>query len=138
MQLAGGGKAAAAESASRRPFSQSGQLTTYLTVWHQRGQQLWEQSQYSRVFGSSPDSQTCALECAIVTALNNDSRYEIAVLDFITPWVGEQLMIPRQSCYHGLGFSPLRAIARDEVVTILLRPRGPHRCCREDQGKSQP
>jgi len=105
-------------------LSQSGQPTTYLSVWHQR-RQVWEQSQYSRVFGPSPGSQTSGLEYAIVGDLNNDRRYEVAVLDFITSSVGEQLMILRQSRYHGLRFKPLQAISGDKIVRIRSQPGAP-------------
>ncbi len=103
-------------------LSQSGQPTTYLSVWHQRPDRRWDQSQYSRVFGPSPGSRTSGLEYAIVGDLNNDRRFEVAVLDFITPSVGEVLTILRQNRYHGLRFRPLQSISGDKITRAPSAP----------------
>ncbi len=106
-------------------LSQGGQPTTYLNVWYQRADRSWSQSQYSRVYGPSPGSQVSGLEYAIVGDLNNDRRYEVAVLDYVTPSVGEVLSVLRQSRYHGLRFKPLQSISGDTIRRGASMPGSP-------------
>ena len=106
-------------------LGQGGQPTTFLSVWNQRRYRVWDRSQYSRVFGPSPGSQASGLEYALAGDLNNDRRFEVAVLDFITPSVGEQLTILRQSGYHTLRFRPLQSISGDQIVRVPSAPGAP-------------
>ncbi len=106
-------------------LNQSGQSTTYLTVWHQRAGRHWTQSQYSRVFGPSPGKSGKWPAIAIAGDLNNDRRYEVGALDFVTPSVGEVLTILRQSRYHGLRFKPLQSISREKIARAPSMPGSP-------------
>lgn len=104
-------------------LDQSGQQpTTWLSVWKQRRDGRWERPQYSRVFGPSPGSSESGLMSVYAGDLNKDGRYEVAVLDFITPSVGEELTIFRQTRFRGLRFRPLQTIVGDKIARV---PSGP-------------
>jgi hypothetical protein len=103
-------------------LDQSGQPTTWLSVWNRRRDGRWERPQYTRVFGPSPGSRESGLKSVYAGDLNKDGRYEVAALDFITPSVGEELTIFRQTRVRGLTFRPLQVIVGDRIARV---PSGP-------------
>jgi hypothetical protein len=82
----------------------------------------WVYVQLKRVF-QSPGSSESGLVQAWVRDLNGDRRVEIAVRDFATPSVGEELSIYRQTKSGSLRFSKRQTIVGDQIV--IARRKAP-------------
>lgn len=89
--------------------------TTYFRVQDVRKKAV-KLVQLTRVFGPSPGAADSGLVQAWARDLNREGRVEIAVRDYITPSVGENLSIYRQPSAHSLHFSPLQVIFGDRIT----------------------